>query len=174
MTTLDLVDIVDKNDKLIGCVKTVFEAHESRLPHRVVAIFVFNKEGKLYLQVHKKSEGRFDHTVGGHVDAGETYDEAAYRETSEEVNIADTALNKLTEGLYSDEGSRIHVFAIYECLAPEGWKFISNDEVEELVLMNIPDVVEMMNTFGTQKFTGGFMSTMRKYLEIKNSKMKVN
>lgn len=69
--------------------------------------------------------------------------------------------------MYSDEGSRVHIFGIYECSAPEGWKFIPNDEVEELVLMNIPDVVEMMNTFGTQKFTGGFMSTMRKYLEIK-------
>ncbi|MDO8266128.1 MAG: NUDIX domain-containing protein [Candidatus Saccharibacteria bacterium] len=170
----DLCDEVDENDSLTGRQVTVDQAHEQKLIHRCVAIFVFDKDGKLYVQVHKNSGGRLDHTVGGHVDAGENYDQAAYRETSEEIGITDMALNKLTDGLYSDEGSRIHVFAIYEFLAPEGWKFVPNDEVEELLLMNVTDVVEMMNTLGTQKFTGGFMSTMRKYLEIKNSKMKVN
>lgn len=166
----DLVDVVDTRDRYTGSVVSVDEAHIKRLPHRVVAVFIFDRSGRLYVQVHKNSGGKLDHTVGGHVDLGETYDDAAYRETEEEVGIVDHTLDRLFTGLYSDEGSCIHVFAIYESIEPQKWEFKPNEEVGEIVPMYISEIVGLMNKYGTKKFTAGFMSTMKKYIDLKSIK----
>jgi isopentenyldiphosphate isomerase len=59
--------------------------------HPVVHLHVFNKEGSLFMQ--KRSEdkdiqpGKWDTSVGGHVDFGEKFEDALYREASEELGI---------------------------------------------------------------------------------------
>lgn len=42
------VDIVDINDNLTGKTATIDEAHGLKLIHRCVAVFVFDKNGKLF------------------------------------------------------------------------------------------------------------------------------
>ncbi len=130
---IEYFDVVDSQDRPTGELTTKKEAHSKKIPHRCVAVFVRDsKTGKLWVQVREKEGGILDHTVGGHVSAGETYEQAVYREMSEEIHLSDVTLNKVVESLYSDEGEYIHLFGVYEITAPTDWVFVPNDEVSKL------------------------------------------
>ncbi|MFA5532138.1 MAG: NUDIX domain-containing protein [Candidatus Shapirobacteria bacterium] len=164
---MEKFDLVDLQDNIIGETDKL-TSHQNGDLHRVVAIFVFNQKGELYLQEHIKSGGLFDHSVGGHVTKGENYDDAAKREGFEELSL-NCPLNKVSI-FYSDEtytGKQIrHIFAIYECIPTKDWEFIANDEVKTIIPMKIKDIINLMNTEPT-KFTPGFLNTMREYISQK-------
>lgn len=83
--------IVDADGHVVGSA-TRGECHSgSRLLHPVVHLHVFNSRGELYLQKRPEwkdiQPGKWDTAVGGHVDYGETPDEALHREVREELGI---------------------------------------------------------------------------------------
>lgn len=160
---MEQFDLVDKNDEVIGTTDKP-TAHTKRQLHRVAAVYVFNEKGELYVQVHKASGGKFDHSVGGHVSKGETYAIAAKREADEEIGIRQPL--KYLSTFYSDEGIYIHMFGLFECIADNGWKFIPNDEVEEIIPMRLEEIWKLMEST-PEKFTGGFINTMKEYRKIK-------
>ena len=64
------------------------EAKRSRLAIGAVNVLLVNARGEVLLQRRpedKENGGRWDKTVGGHVDEGESFDEAAVREAGEEL-----------------------------------------------------------------------------------------
>jgi len=164
---MEKFDLVDINDNVIGETDKL-TSHANGDLHRVVAIFVFNQNGELYLQEHIKSGGLFDHSVGGHVSKGEDYDTAAKREGFEELSLT-CPLNKVSV-FYSDETfGRVksrHMFGIYECIPPKDWQFIPNEEVKKIIPMKLKDVIDLMNS-QPSKFTPGFLNTMQEYISQK-------
>jgi len=86
----DILDIVDENDVVIGSAPSE-EVHSRGLLHRFVHVFVVGSDGRILVQQrhHTKKRGAllFDAAVGGHVDSGETYAEAAVREGREEIGL---------------------------------------------------------------------------------------
>lgn len=84
------VCIVDENDNVIGAEERSV-ARAKGLRHRIVRIFVLNSDGKVLLQQRNlnllDNPGRWDQSVGGHVDAGESYEQTAKRESFEELGI---------------------------------------------------------------------------------------
>lgn len=90
------LEIVDEEGRVIGRVLRS-ECHRNpALIHRTAHVLVFNAREALLLQ--KRSEdkdiqpGKWDTSVGGHLDVGETYEEAARREMAEELGIRDAPL----------------------------------------------------------------------------------
>lgn len=161
-----LFDVVDRHDQPIGRRVTKQEAHAKRLVHRCIAIYVFDRQGKVYLQVHKAGGGLLDHSVGGHVDGGEDYRTAAYREAEEELGITNTELHEIMTSFYADEGDRIHMFGIYECHVGRGWTFVPNEEVDEIVPYTLDEVVAYIEK-APHLFTGGIKKTLPAYLQAK-------
>lgn len=161
---MELFDLVDEKDNVIG-VTDKPTAHSTKQPHRVAAVYVFNDAGELYVQVHKSSGGLYDHSVGGHVSQGESYAVAAQREADEELGIKQP-LNQLAT-FYSDEGVYLHMFGLFECNADPSWKFVPNDEVEEIIPMKLDNIRKLMES-NPEKFTGGFINTMKQYCIVKN------
>ncbi len=161
---MEQFDLVDENDIVIGTTDKP-TAHSTIQLHRVAAVHVFNDQGELYVQVHKSRGGLFDHSVGGHVSKGEDYATAASREADEELGIKQLLTKPAT--FYSDEGVYSHMFGLFECVADPSWQFVPNDEVEEIIPMRIDEITELMET-EPEKFTGGFINTMREYRKIKN------
>ncbi len=105
MAHIDIV-FVDENDVEIGS-GTKKEAAEKGIIHRVVRIFIINSNGEILLQRRASHSGmtgagKWDQSVGGHVDAGESYDEAAYREMKEEIGIEGIELREVKK--YFSEG----------------------------------------------------------------------
>lgn len=89
----EIFPIVDENGEVIGSA-TRSECHSgSRLLHPVVHLHVFNSKGELYLQKRPDwkdiQPGKWDTSVGGHIDYGETPEEALLREVHEELGITD-------------------------------------------------------------------------------------
>jgi isopentenyldiphosphate isomerase len=87
----ELFNIVDEEGRPIGKA-TRGECHNgSRLLHAVVHLHVFNSQGDVYLQKRPEwkdiQPGKWDTAVGGHIDYGETPEEALRREVREELGI---------------------------------------------------------------------------------------
>lgn len=159
---MELFDLVNMSDEVIGTTDKP-TAHANKQLHRVAAVYVFNAAGELYVQIHKSSGGLFDHSVGGHVAQGETYEIAAHREAMEELGVAQPLTHLTT--FYSDEGNYQHMFGLFTCIAADDWRFIPNEEVEGIVPMKLHDIQQLMQT-NPEKFTGGFINTMREYVRL--------
>lgn len=167
MSLDDLVEIVDMKDNPTRETITRRQAHEQSLPHRIAAVFVFSEDDKLFVQV-RRDNGRFDHTVGGHVDVGESYEQAAVREMQEEVGI-DAPLTLVAKSIIEDcreagYGSAVHLHGLFKTIAPKDWKFTPNDEVSELRLMSLQEITSDMKADPNQ-YTYGFVKTLGAYLE---------
>lgn len=83
--------LIDEQGNTIGKA-TRRECHNgSKLLHPVVHLHIINNDGELYLQkrsVNKDIQpGKWDTAVGGHIDYGETVEEALAREVREELGI---------------------------------------------------------------------------------------
>jgi isopentenyl-diphosphate delta-isomerase type 1 len=83
-------DIVNEDDEVIGQQPRSI-VHEKGLRHRAAHVLVFNTDGKVFLQLRSMSKdnnpGVWDSACSGHVDAGESYADAAARELMEEIGL---------------------------------------------------------------------------------------
>ena len=170
----EIFDQVDENDKVIGVTHKI-EAHKNGLIHRVAAVFIFDGDGNLLVQVHEEGGGILDNTVGGHVRSGESYNDGAAREMQEEV-VLDIPL-KTIGTFYSDEtytGSQFrHMYTLYTGLAPKDWVFEQTEEVKKLLRLPLNNVLNMM-TAKPRDFTAGFLSCMQFYCKESGFKFPLN
>jgi len=95
------VVVVDENDHEIGTAMLDEVLHKG-LYHRIVAIFVIDDRGHMLLQLRgpnvKLYPNCWDQAAGGHVDAGQTYQQAAANELTEELGLH--KLNLTTMGTH--------------------------------------------------------------------------
>jgi 8-oxo-dGTP pyrophosphatase MutT (NUDIX family) len=81
------VNVYDPVGRVVGA-RPRREAKRSGLAVGAVNVLLANARGEVLLQRRpedKENGGRWDKTVGGHVDAGEGFDDAAVREAGEEL-----------------------------------------------------------------------------------------
>ena len=91
MEETEWFDVVDEDNRVIGRA-TREQCHDgSKLLHPVVHVHIFNSEKKLLLQKRKLNKdiqpGKWDTSIGGHIQAGESLEYAIKRESLEEAGI---------------------------------------------------------------------------------------
>jgi isopentenyldiphosphate isomerase len=99
----ELLAIYDDEGRPVGAMKRA-EAKRSGRPVGAVNVLLVNARGEVLLQRRrgdKENGGRWDKTVGGHVSAGETFDETAVREAGEELfDDASAPMVRLVHGAH--------------------------------------------------------------------------
>ena len=138
----EVFDIVDDQDQVIGSQGREL-VHVNNLRHRAVHLWIFNKKGELFLQ--KRSPWKQNHpdlwcsSTAGHVDSGESYEEAGHRELGEEIGI-DCALTKFWKAESSPETG--HEFIEFYVGASEGPFRFAPGEVETGSFFPVGQILE--------------------------------
>jgi isopentenyl-diphosphate Delta-isomerase len=138
------LEVFDGHNRLIGRASRGM-IHRLGLRHRAVHIFVFDRAGRLYLQLRHQNKdqfpGHWDTSAAGHVSPGERYGNAAAREMAEELGLQEK-LTRLAEVRAGAETGWEHV-VLFQCrtaVAPkpnpeeiERGGFFSLEEIEAML-----------------------------------------
>lgn len=113
----EMLPLVDEQGNVIGqATRGVCHNGVERPLHPVVHLHVFDPQGRLYLQKRPEwkdiQPGKWDTAVGGHIDLGESVDEALRREVREELGITDFTPQWLGRYVFECERERelVNVF----------------------------------------------------------------
>lgn len=159
--------VVDATGMVIGCA-TRGECHSgSHLLHPVVHLHVFNSRGEVYLQKRPEwkdiQPGKWDTAVGGHVDYGETPEEALMREVREELGITDFVLERL--GMYVFDSQRESELVYVNRTVYDG---AVNPSADELAGGRFWTLDEIRKAMGKQILTPNFESEFQRFF-LKNT-----
>lgn len=90
MDDQEIVDIVDKSNKVIGQASRS-EAHKKGHIHRALSVLVLNSKGQILLQKRSANKSvhplSWDLSTSEHVLTGESYEDAGVRSVREELGV---------------------------------------------------------------------------------------
>lgn len=125
---MELIDIYDENNNYLGYNLDRKEVHEKKLWHHHVSSWVMNYDGKVLLQQRSldkdKNPGKWAKT-GGHVDSGETEEEAIKREVEEEIGLR--VKEEEIKNIEVFKNSNEHYFTY-------GYMFFTNKKEDEFII----------------------------------------
>ena len=157
----EIVQIVDENNQEIAAVTRELMREQS-LIHRACYVLVFNKAEELFIQRRTLTKdiypGHWDVAAGGVVLAGESYEDSARRELSEELGIKARSLDHCFDHYYEDENNR--VWGRIYCCTHEGPFALQSDEVEYGMFVPIQTA---LNLSSKEPFTPDGIEILNKY-----------
>lgn len=145
---------MDENDNIIGA-KYMMDAIEKGLIRRAARIYVFNESGQLLVQQRSKKILKpllLDQSAAGHVDEGESYEQAAYRELKEELGLEGYSLTLVETSFRTTDFYN----AIYKLTISDDTKIDYDPEELETVLWYELDTLNEEMKASPEKFTPAF------------------
>ena len=162
---MELFPIVDEQGAQIGAATRKACHGGSFLLHPVVHLHVYNKAGDLLLQKRSMSKdiqpGKWDTAVGGHVDYGESIDEALHREVREELGIEFVEAEKVVSYVFESRVERelVNVYRLAADIEHFDYDPVELDDVRYW------RIEEIRANIGKGVFTPNFEIEFKKYLD---------
>jgi isopentenyldiphosphate isomerase len=167
----EIVDIVDKNDKVIGQ-ESKNVCHKNKILHRGAMVLIFKDNTFKEILIQKRSSTKEKNPnqlayMGGHVGAGETYLEAAKRELQEEMfhgkklpnEIKLEELFKMIKGKDAD----YEFMMVYRTIYP-GPFTLDPAEVDSYFFINLDEITKHIKE-NIENYTGTCVLMTKKYLK---------
>lgn len=152
----EIFPIVDENGHTIGTApRHVCHDGKSFLLHPVVHLHVLNTRGELYLQKRSMSKdiqpGKWDTSVGGHVNPGEAVEDAVIREAFEELGLKVTGHSFIGKYIWKSSRERelVNSYKVVTDIIP----MVNPEEIEEGRYWSVKEITESL---GKGVFTPNF------------------
>ena len=147
--TDEYLDLVDKNDKVIGKMKRSEIYVKDLSNFRTINVFLINSKGQIWIPRRTVTKRVFplclDMSVGGHVESGETYDQAFKREVKEELNIATDSVDYHILGKVTPDEDNISCFStVYEIKSDEIPNY-NKDDLTEYFWLTPTEIINKIN-----------------------------
>jgi len=119
---------------------------EKKYPEPTVGALIFNQEDKVFLMTSPKWQGKYS-LPGGHIELGETFEEAVKREVKEETNldVFDIQFLMTQESIFSEEfyKKKHFVFLDYICKTKNTDVILDTREGTEHVWVTIDEALKL-------------------------------
>lgn len=159
----ELFYVVDEDDNVIGYAPRS-ECHKRGLIHRSVYVIVLNSRGEVFLQRRSLKKdlypGYYACSSSGHVEYGESYEEAARRELMEELGINAPLKEVCKFKCFSDIEREIS--ALFICHY-DGPLKPNSDEISGGEFVSIKDLRRILER-GEKKFAYGSILALNEFL----------
>ncbi len=144
----EIFDIVDEKGNFIDTAARTVCHNGSKLLHPVIHLHIFNSKNELLLQKRSKNKdiqpGKWDTSVGGHIDSGEKAEVALKREAFEELGIIidPDKIKFISEYIFESDIEREFVYSyIYKY---DGEIKFSKMEIDEVNFYNIDEIKKLI------------------------------
>ena len=161
------MQIVDEHDKpLYGATKE--HAVEKHLNRQVVRIMLLDGNGNVLLQKRASTKhpypNRWDNSVAGHVDEGESYEQAAHREIEEEIGLRSLAIKEIGSNYVADgdEGELQAFVKVYRGEIAELPTKLGVREVAEVKWFDVDELKQAIK-HNPEQFTDGLRRVIAEY-----------
>lgn len=142
---MEYLDVVNENDEIVGRASRE-DIYINFLPHRIVHVLVFNDDGRIALQQRGRNQKwcplYWGTSVGGHVQAGETYDQAARRESREELE-REMPMEFIGKYFYQRDG-HTKFLGVFQAISNNVFD-VNNEEVERVDFFTLDQVKDMIS-----------------------------
>ncbi len=154
----EYIDIVSETGEPTGKVALKSEAHKQGWFHNTIHLWLYTKKGEILLQQrsHKKSiyPLLWDVSAAGHIDAGESFKNAAIRETREELGLTISKNDLIKIGVHKHPNSyangaikdnEFHQVYIAELKVKINQLVPQEEEVEAIKLVSFKEFRTLLN-----------------------------
>lgn len=163
--TEERVDIVDEECTVLFSISKV-DAHAKGLLHRTVIAEIRDSKGNWVLvkqAADRQDAGQYVSPVGGHVQAGETEEEALRREALEEVGFTDFKYKLVGRVIFNREvlgRKENHYFILYEIESDE--RLILGEEAVDFELFSTEELSRQLKN-DPKKFGDAFYFVLKTF-----------
>ncbi|MBI4682175.1 MAG: NUDIX domain-containing protein [Nitrospirae bacterium] len=164
----ELLEVVNEKGETVRTLPRSQIHGDPSLIHKVVHVLVFNSKGDLLLQKRSMNKdvaaGKWDTSVGGHVNSGETLEEAVRRETAEELGITAYSPGFLYSYIHSNEYETELVYT-FTC-SYNGEIIFQQEEIDEVRPWSLDEI--KLNT-GKGILSDNFEHEIETYMKFKDA-----
>ena len=162
---METLDVINEKDEVVGKVSKK-EIYDKLLPHRIVHILIFNDNGEIALQLSSEKKDfcprYWGTSVGGHVRSGESCEEAALREFSEELGTTSN-IDFAYKDWYGDKRGLKLLLTTFKAVS-NGPFNINSDEVEKVEFFSLDKIKDMIKS--GEKFHPELLFLLKNHFDI--------